>query len=112
MKENIKVKPIVFWDVKKDDRFPGSVIINQEAFEKLLDQVYQAGVEDGKSRVAHNPFPQNTRDGLAPVHIEPTWTCDSITSAKKDNTYDHAIKTYLTSKMNDHESSRKDDIKL
>lgn len=106
------MKPIVFWDAKKDDCFPGNVIIDQEAFEKLLDQVYQAGVEDGKSRVAYTPFPPNTRDGLIPIHIEPAWTCDSITSAKKDNTYDHAIKIYLTSKMNDHESSRKDDIKL
>ena len=78
-KENILVKPIIFYDFEKDEKFPGSVIINQETFEKLLDQVYQAGVADGKSRAVYTPFPQNTRDGLAPMHIEPVWTCDSIT---------------------------------
>ena len=81
------MKPIVFYDFEKDEKFPGSVIINQETFEKLLDQVYQAGVEDGKREKTYDSF-YATRTLVDPAE-----------TVKKNPTYEDAVKTYLTNQI-------------
>lgn len=85
------MKPIIFYDFEKDEKFPGSVIINQETFEKLLDQVYQAGVEDGKRDKVCNSF-YATRDAVDPAM-----------TTKKSLTYEDAVKTYLTNQIKERE---------
>lgn len=58
------MKPILIYDIKVED---GEVRINKEIFERLLDEVYNAGVNDGQKNTFHpnnirrealkNPFP-------------------------------------------------------
>ena len=81
------MRPIVFYDFERDEQFPNSVIINQEVFEKLLDQVYQIGVEDGERDKTYNSF-YGTRSVVDPA-----------INVKKNPAYEDAVKTYLANQI-------------
>lgn len=71
------MKPIVFYDVEKYDNDDNVLLINKVSFDKLIDDVYKAGYEDGqKDNKGSLYYPNNTRD------FKPDWvgtqpTCDT-----------------------------------
>jgi hypothetical protein len=67
------MKPVVFYDVEKYDDDEKLILIDREKFEKLLDDTYQAGVEDGRKVNQVTYYPSGVRG------INPNWTlkpCD------------------------------------
>jgi hypothetical protein len=56
------MKPIVIYDVKKYDGDDNLLLIDKVKFEKLLEDVYQAGFEDGKKPITTITYPQTWRD--------------------------------------------------
>jgi hypothetical protein len=45
------MKPIVFYDVEKYDNDDNLLLVSKVAFDKLLDDVYKAGYEDGQKEI-------------------------------------------------------------
>ena len=73
------MKPLVFFDFKETES-GDSVTIEKEKLQKILDQVYEAGVADGRStqvmpRVDTGIYP---KEGITYDHLGP---CINSTSA-------------------------------
>lgn len=62
------MKPIIVYDIEKYDGDDNMLLIDKNKFEKLLDDTYQAGYNDGISNKSGLYYPNNTRD------FKPDWT--------------------------------------
>lgn len=62
------MKPIIIYDIEKYDGDESMLLIDRSKFEKLLDDIYLAGYNDGINNKGGLYYPNNVRD------FKPDWT--------------------------------------
>lgn len=67
------MKPIVVYDIEKYDGDENLLLINKDVFNKLLEDVYNAGLQDANKNTYFPTYPSGVRSPFVPVEI----TCET-----------------------------------